>query len=157
MPPRRRRTLQEMLGAHGISGSAVVPGSEQTFIPVPGPRRKKSLYDMASGRTASRRKALGSPQKYRLEIGIPYKSADYKVGKAEGGKPDPTVVIMKRKGQAKKNDWMQNQKVMNVVLGGLKAKGAVDAEGNPQQGVKRKKLTKRERALYNRLRLTGKM
>jgi hypothetical protein len=128
----------------------VIPGSEQSYIPT---GARNQLYSVGRRKAVSRASALGAlgRPKLSLEIGVPTQAGE---GTRLAKDPKLTVTVGRPK-RLQKNKWMENQSVVQTVLQGLKAKGAVDPEGNPLRGVKRKKLTRRERALYNRMRLAG--
>lgn len=176
MPPRYKPnySLRQMFmdrgipmtprqGRYGISGSAVVPGSEQEFDRLAGTR---DLYNVGRDQIVSRQQALQPDPRYQVQVGKPYRGAQYEmdVGNITGGIPDPniitaddiTVVSMQPGKRRKGQRWMQNKQIVQTVLAGLKAKGAVDAKGNPVRG-RRKGLTRRERALYNRMRIMGRV
>ena len=150
MAPKRRRRRQKRRNTYGISGSAVVPGSERSYIPLGSPG---SLYDV-KGRTATtRRKAIGGIGQLRPAI--------YEVGQIQQERPapkiDPIELKLERRRRPRRGRWMQNPKVMRNVLTSLKAKGAVGQNDLPVAGFSRKGLSRRERALYNKMRIMGRV
>jgi hypothetical protein len=67
------------------------------------------------------------------------------------------IELNKRKKKKNKYAWMEDKNILSSVISGLKAKGVVGEDGMPTGKIGKTKLSKRERALYNRMRLSAKI